>query len=407
VLTINVERDPRDASLDIRLLDRTAGDLKVAQYDNHLQPQAFGKAVSDVRRQLQLAITGIKDGQPIEGYEWKLEADAAMLDIWLPRLANVGRNLYRTLLTQSGGQPPDQDQGERLKAALRPGAVIQVNPVLGMATIPWALLYERELKYLPGKTLVCKEFASHGPDCAGCPSANDSSIVCPYAFWGYRYAIEQIPCWVTGETPQLPTLIRKIANGQPLLLNLNVWKHFSLWQDHRTKLQSAGQVQVMVAEDTPQLEAIWQSHNAELDLVYFYSHGGVDDTIGPYLELSDARVGSNYLEASHLKWPHAPLVYLSGCSTGDYGPESYLSLINDFRGAGASGIIGSECPVPELFAEAYASALLPRLFRGECLGQAMRQVRLEFLCKNYNPLGLVYSLYAANDVALIHPVIHS
>ncbi|WP_267313756.1 hypothetical protein [Nostoc sphaeroides] len=54
-----------------------------------------------------------------------------------------------------------------------------------------------------------------------------------------------------------------------------------------------------------------------------------------------------------------------------------MSLIDDFRSAGASGVIGTECPVPELFAELYAITLLKRVFRGEPLGQAMLTVRRE------------------------------
>jgi hypothetical protein len=139
--------------------------------------------------------------------------------------------------------------------------------------------------------------------------------------------------------------------------------------------------------------------------VYFYSHGGTDEIMErPYLEISDGRINANFLEASHLKWPHAPLVFLNGCATGDYGPESYVSLIEDFREAGAIGVVGTECPVPETFAEAYASELFPYLFRGEHLGEAMLDVRLKFLKEYKNPLGLLYTLYAANEVALAQPV---
>jgi hypothetical protein len=405
VLTVNVARDPRDGSLDLRFLDRTGGEQKVAHYDTHLQPQALGKAIADMRQELKQTVIGRKEGQqPIEGYEWKLEGDDDLLNAWLPRLAVVGHRLYRTLLLETRGTPSEDAQGERLRAALQPGTVIQVNPVVGVVTIPWALFYERPVKYLPGKTRLCEGFADRGTDCPGCPSQGDPYVVCPYAFWGYRYAIEQLPCWVTGELPQLPTLIRKIDNGRPLCLNLNVWRDFSLWQTHRQKIEQSAQVKVLVAEEIPQMEQVWQNHSANLDLVYFYCHGGVDDFLGPYLKLSDAFVDSNFLEASHLNWPHAPLVFINGCATGDYGPESYLSLIDDFRAAGASGVVGTECLVPELFAEAYAAELFPRLFRGEWLGQAMLKVRLEFLRQKKNPLGLVYTLYAAHEVALSRPV---
>lgn len=405
-LAVDVERDSRDGSIDFRFLDRTQGEKELAYYDTHLQPESLGQAIAGVRKQLQLTVTGeVLDGRTVSGYQYVLAGDDALLNTWLPRLAHAGRYLYRALLPETGGLPCDEDRGERLRAALQPGAVIQVNPVFGVVTIPWTLLYERALKLVIGRTRVCERFAAQGPDCADCPYTGDAYIVCPYAFWGYRYAIEQLPCWVSGELPRPPALVREIANGRPLYLNLNVWRDFLLWRDHVPKIEAAGQVQALVAEEISQLEAVWAEHSPDLDVVYFYSHGGTDEVLGqPYLELSDGRIDSNFLEASHLHWPHNPLVFLNGCATGDYGPEGYVSLIDDFRAAGASGVVGTECPVPELFAEAYAAALFPRLFRGEPLGQAMLAVRLEFMRKKKNPLGLAYTLYAAHEITLARPV---
>lgn len=407
ILTVDVERDPRDDSIDFRFLDRTHGDEELAFYDTLLQPQALGKAIAGVRKQLELAITGeIRDGIQVSGYEFVLDGDDQILDNWLPHLARAGRYLYRALLPQTRGQPPDEDQGERLRAALRLGTVIQVNPVLGVVTIPWALLYERRFRLQPGQNRVCRQFVTCSPECSDCPHSEDPYIVCPYAFWGYRYVIEQLPCWVSDQSQQQVMLLRRIDNGRPLYLNLNVWRDFLLWKDHLSKIQTAGEVKPLVAEEIHEMEKVWTDHSPDLDIVYFYSHGGLDEVLEqPYLELSDGRIDSLYLE--DLTWLHSPLVFLNGCATGDYGPESYVSLIDDFRSAGASGVVGTECPVPELFAEAYATALFLRLFRREPLGQAMLAVRLDFLREHKNPLGLVYTLYAANEITLAHPVARS
>ncbi len=396
VLTIDVEHDKRDGSIDFRFLDRTQGNQELAFYDTVLQPAMLGKVIAGVRKQLNLAAR--------EGYQWIDKGEIDLLNTWLPRFAHAGRYLYRAILPQNQGNPTDDDQGEKLQAALEPGITIQVNPIVGQVTVPWGLLYEREVKYQPGKTHVCQHCLNSKEDCPTCPHADDPYIVCPYAFWGYRYAIEQLPCWVTGELPQPTVLVKKIANDQPLLLNLNVWQNFSLWRDHLPKLEAAGQVQMLVAEEIAKLEQLWRDY-ATLDLVYFYCHGGIDEILEqPYLEISDGRIDSNFLEASKLQWSHNPLVFLNGCATGDYSPESYMSLIDDFRVAGACGVIGTECPVPEMFAEPYAAALLPRLFKGEPLGQAMLTVRRELLREKLNPLGLVYSLYAAHEIVLSRAV---
>jgi len=79
-------------------------------------------------------------------------------------------------------------------------------------------------------------------------------------------------------------------------------------------------------------------------------------------------------------------------------------LIDDFRKGGACGVVGTECPVTENFARAYADALFPKFFCGQPLGQAMLNVRLELLKEKLNPLGLVYTLYAYNNISLATPV---
>jgi hypothetical protein len=341
-----------------------------------------------------------------KGYAWIVEGDLNLLNTWLPCLAHVGRSLYRQLLPQNQRLAPQEDPGDKLQARLTPDMVIQVNPVLGRVTLPWALLYEREIKYVPNRTRVCEEFAQHAFNCAGCSHVADPYTVCPNAFWGYRYAIEQLPCWTTGEIPHPGPLIQCINNNCPLYLNFNVYPTFQLWQNHIQKLKSVGQVTLIKAEKIADLDNVWSvDNNGKWGLVYFYVHGGLDTELQePYLALGDGHITSNFLEACNLKWSRKPLVFLNGCATGDYGPESYISLIDDFRQAGACGVVGTECSVPELFAEAYAAALLPQLFRGEQLGKAMLDVRRRFLTDKLNPLGLVYSLYATHEIALARPV---
>ncbi len=396
LLTIDVSLDPRDGSIAFRFLDRTQGDEQLASYDTELQNTALNEAVSKVREQLRAMVVGIPQ---LEGYEWRLEGSQELLEGWLARLALVGHQLYEALLPKQ----TDPEARGRLGESMKPGTVIQINPITGKTTLPWGILYEKDIKYVPGRIRLCDQYKAHGPG-QSCPYHNDPYVICPFSFWGYRYAIEQLPCWVTGEMPQYPMLVREVTNSRPLMLNLNVWRDFSLWQEHCAQLQSIGQVEVLVAEEVAKLEQIWSEHNPRLDVVYFYCHGGSDDLLGPYLQLSDAAINSDFLKASKIQWEHAPLVFLNGCATGDYTPESYINLIDDFRVGGASGVVGTECPVPELFAEAFARELFPRIFRGERLGEAILETRLHFLLEKANPLGLLYTLYAANEVSLSYPI---
>ncbi len=396
VLTVDVELDRRDGSIDFRFLDRTQGNQELAFYDTTLQPTALGEAIAGIRKQLCSTL--------VDGYWGQVEGSLEQLNTWLPKLAHAGHNLYRRLLPQNKGGLLEDEREERLQAALKPDTVIQVNPVLGKVTIPWALLYERKVKP-SSQTRMCDRFASHDLDCTNCPLKDDPKIVCPHAFWGYRYSIEQLPCWARNKHSAPLALVRQIPNNQPLSLSFNVWRDFQLWRDHIPKLEAAGSVNLLVAEEMIELEAVWEEHGAALDLVYFYCHGGIEELLKePYLELSDEKIYSNFLECYESSWRHHPLVFLNGCATGDYGPESYVSLIDDFLNAGASGVVGTECPLMEPFAEHYAIEIFKRLFAGEPLGQAMLAVRRELLQQHLNPLGLAYSLYAAHEIALARPV---
>jgi hypothetical protein len=390
VLTVDVELDQRDGSIDFRFLDRTQGNQQLAFYDTTLQPAALGNAIAGIRQQLKSASES--------EYRWSVDGSLELLNGWLPSLANVGRELYRLLL------PPNQvDGAEKLQAALIPNTVIQVNPVLGKVTIPWALLYERKIRQSK-QNRVCENFTQHDLDCTNCPHKNDQKIICPHAFWGYRYSIEQLPCWTSNKDYSV-ALVRQIKNEKQLQLSFNVHRDFLLWREHLPKLEAAGSVNILPAEEMLDLESIWGEHGEVFDLVYFYCHGGMEEMPKrPYLEISDDRIYSNFLECYESTWLHHPLVFLNGCATGDYSPESYVSLIDDFLNAGASGVVGTECPVSETFAEYYATEVFKYLFAGKPLGQAMLEVRRKLLRQQYNPLGLVYSLYAAHEIALARSV---
>lgn len=402
VFTVNVERDSRDGSFAFRYIDRTREDAELAFYDTRLQPEMLGNAVVGLRNQLKLMVSGKEKGY---AYNLSPSGDYELLNIWLPRLAQIGHSLYRSLLPENRLKKSTEQVEAQLPAILEQGSVLQINPVVGLVTIPWAALYERRIKYVPGRSMVCKQFADCTTDYKTCNQSNDDYVICPYAFWGYRYVIEQLPCWSSSELPQPPDVIHHIKNESPLCMNFNVHKGIKNWNEHQRSISKLGQIEILTAKSIAELEIIWRDCNDRLDFIYFLVHANLDSVIKEhFLDLSGEPIYSNFLNASQAKWPHNPLVFLNGCGTGDYGLESFISIIDELRASGASGVIGTECSVPTIFAEAYAEVLLKRFFRSEHLGQAMLAVRLEFLRENLNPLGLIYTLYASNEIALANSI---
>lgn len=69
------------------------------------------------------------------------------------------------------------------------------------------------------------------------------------------------------------------------------------------------------------------------------------------------------------------------------------------RGAGA--VIATACPVPDLFAAAFAKHFYTFFLSGQMtIGQALRETRWHFLTKHNNPLGLAYGLYSPANYRL-------
>ncbi len=409
-------------------MDRTEGDERIATYSNYLSSDVLIGAVGGLRKHLKMmAGTGETiDGEEFIGYLLMGdEGNDKLLDQWLPLLATKGYMLHQMLLNSSGLS--NEVQGQQLQSLLRPGTAIQINLStfdIGKATIPWGFLYERKVYYEPGETYVCKEFAQRKPDCSDqkgnlCPAANNPKVVCPNSFWGYRYSVEQPPCWVGNKSSEVPSLVRKIDNTLPLYLNWNVCREFATLDKHKEELEELGQqnVRLLIADIRSQMEEIWEEHGSKLDLVYFYCHGDVDDSNEPFLQLGNKKredpnvaINKKQVVRSHLirryesVWRHRPIVYLNGCATGVSDPDRYINLIEDFRAAGASGIIATECLVSERLAAAYAIRLIRRFFEGETLGKAMLNVRRELLKELKNPLGLIYSFYAAHEISLAQAI---
>jgi CHAT domain-containing protein len=110
-----------------------------------------------------------------------------------------------------------------------------------------------------------------------------------------------------------------------------------------------------------------------------------------------------------------PLVVINACQTAAFLPEHYESLPKGFADRGASGVIGTQVKVHELFASHFIQLFFQRFLAQQSVGRSLFEARRELLF-NYvegeggreyrpDPRGLVYSLFAAADVKLAQPVI--
>jgi hypothetical protein len=106
-----------------------------------------------------------------------------------------------------------------------------------------------------------------------------------------------------------------------------------------------------------------------------------------------------------------PLVFLNACQSAGGADElrRTFNLPKVFIQHGAAAVIATACPVPDLFAAAFAKVFYKFFLRGlvvedeatgekairlMTIGEALRATRWYFLKEYHNPLGLAYGLYS-------------
>ena len=316
----------------------------------------------------------------------------------LGSLADTGRSFYRALFKKP--LPP-----------LEPGQIIQVAPLSAQTSAPWELLYERPLEtYDENTTRLCATFREHGPNPQDCPHFQQTDVVCPHGFWGYRYVIEQLPCRITtSESPEpllaiaLPITIR---NQLPLKFKSIISSGFHQWDSHLIALKGLGSTeQLEVADPYDQKQKLKELLTApapEADLLYFYTHGGFDNNVRSYLTIGDNEKFSELdLDAWSVKLQgRNPLVVLNACDSAAYTPERFENLIHEFYVHGAAGVVGTQCEVREILASEMAVSFFKKFLSEQSAGHSLFAARRELLFKHDDPRGLAYSLFASADVTL-------
>jgi hypothetical protein len=119
-------------------------------------------------------------------------------------------------------------------------------------------------------------------------------------------------------------------------------------------------------------------------------------------DLQRLTAGQESSELFHVR----PLVFLNGCETGTAGSVATgaLNFPSTFLDMGARGVIATEAPVWPAFAYDFGSSMMNTLKgSNQPVSQVLLQTRKDFLQKNHNPLGLLYTYYGGVDAALILP----
>jgi hypothetical protein len=398
----NLENLP-SRTLNILLNENPEGTHTFAILGDNIKKQFSidqGNEVKLARKKLLDICTAVDtEGKPSDylyrdddnsGDERKFSADVKELAYW-------GWKLYCRFIME----PPDDDFESKLENTLRQPASIQISSTRSARYVyPWSIVYDKALIASPKNNIVCPtalsaiqqanaQGLSQATNCPqnACGYAQDSNVVCPFRFWGFKHSIEQ--------PPGAGKIVRDIfVTGDP---KCAMGAHAALSGDqHRKEIERECRVKTDYHESKNDIGTSLKSTKPHL--IYFYCHGG-RTLSAPWLGVGqDEHIESSDFKAWNARWPDTrPLVIINGCHTVDLSPDDLLDFVTAFIWTGASGIVGTEICIPESLAREFGREFLREFLGGRTVADSMRLLRLRLLAK-YNLLGLAFTPYCYGDL---------
>jgi hypothetical protein len=131
------------------------------------------------------------------------------------------------------------------------------------------------------------------------------------------------------------------------------------------------------------------------DMLALLDRGEFSETEA-WIEVTSGKLALRTLYRQDVEDVARPLVLLNMCRSAQVMPGLSTGFVQFFLyRARARGVLGTECPISPVFADAFARELLPRLLAGSPLGAALREARQALLDAHGNPLGLAYTLWGS------------
>lgn len=346
-------------------------------------------------------------------------------------LADRGREIYNDLF--------DSEVWGALTNRLKePDQTIQVAQILREKVIPWAFVYSRIIDPFAGDRDAADGSLVNIPVClAALPAADGTlpvkecgkspqcvlnqtlpnprkqeNVICPLEFWGFKHIIEIPPKQVKGAKPGSSAGTEIEVDGDVRIV-AGVNATFQSEGSHFTQIANAiGKLKnVHVGKIDKQYDsnAIKVSlKTPPVHLAYFFCHasGGLKNTRlifqAPHPSNAEPILATDFggLLGGAKKWEPPALVFLNGCRTANYNPEAVSPFLRSFVDQlGASGMIGTEITVWDVFAAEFGLLFLEHFLDCVPAGEALLRAKRVLLSK-MNPLGLVYSLYASAGLHL-------
>ena len=368
-----------------------------------LNDQAVGGAVTDLRKALW------------EISPKKERLSKSQLIEHMQALAPLGYKLWVHIMGQFGDRFFDID--DLLQASEAP--IIQVTrPDTGSYVFPWGLLYDIAVDSnqgfeecpsidgllngtIPEGTRCCPEVVKSGKPHTG-------NTLCPFGFWGYRYAIEQLSSTKSLET-QIPTPgdIEMTVGLTQYGVNRDRLAEHVKWLE-----ENLSGVKMRAADTRDRIKDALR--DPDLQLLYFYCHGHYHGDAGKdvYLGVGNKeKLSGEDFTGWRVDWHRQdrikvwdqvrPLVFINACHSLDILPDSLVSLLKAFMGhANAAGIIGTEVRVDQNLGYRIAEMFFDGFVNErKKVWEVLQAIRFHFL-RQGNLFGLIYTPYCSAELQL-------
>lgn len=329
--------------------------------------------------------------------EKSLALDAGLCNQYLIKLAEWGRTAYQAFF---GEDRPNKILTSRLNENVAPTFVSEVMP------FPWEVLFEgTEEDYEQGN---------------------------PEMFWGMRYT----PARILNPEKDITDYVLEQAQPSDMLFCL----HHRLLHAHKKERPEIEKLVRVTGKDRFTLlgtacnltngkssdplgdDLLKYLYKASHNMLHFACHCK-ETRLGDKLLISfikDEEITENGLVLEletykfllrQGKFLCQPLVFLNACQSAGGVDElrRTFNLPKVFIQHGAAAVIATACPVPDMFAAAFAKVFYEFFLRGQVvrdeltgekmvrimnIGEALRATRWYFLKEFNNPLGLAYGVYS-------------
>jgi hypothetical protein len=344
-----------------------------------------------------------------EPYRYDQPQPLARTTTDLIALAVEGYRFYDAVINRlSKGDADSLEQATRRTGNIQIAARRSARELM-----PVSLLYDYPLETQAARLTMCPTYTDalqrgvplETTQCfqGECPTREHEDVVCPSGFWGFRHNIG-VP--VSLSQNGVLDAAMAIQSGPVPDFAACVYSDFPSWPAHELNLRRLVTGPNWHFADS-RLTARELLRSTVPHIVYFYCHGGLQDTV-PFILLGkrnppQAGITRDNLRTFKWNWTsRRPLVFINGCHTSALQPSHAFDLVTGFvETANAGAVVGTEITIFEPTASAFAERFMQEFVGSrETLGVSIRRARLAMLQEG-NPLGLVYIPFGIASLKLV------